>query len=113
MNRTPTFVCEVPLRVGVRRALILDTRLEAARQVCNACLGKALKRGKLMRDRRRYRTALSLPKGDERSGLFHAVRAAVEFNDAALQRYGENPGEVAVVPLRTPWRSPGAAQHVG
>src|SRR5215472_7558027 len=38
-KRTPSFVCEVPLRVRPREERTLLARLEAARQVYNACLG--------------------------------------------------------------------------
>ncbi len=88
VSRTPTFICEVPLRVSAQQAYVLNTRLEAARQIYNACLGKALKRAHLMREGRRYRTALQLPRGKERSELFHTARTSVGFTDAALQRSG-------------------------
>ena len=40
-KRTPSFVCEVPLRVSPAQERMLLARLEAARQVYNACLGQA------------------------------------------------------------------------
>src|SRR5260370_40489454 len=45
--RTPSFVCEVPLRVSRAQERRLLARLEAARQVYNACLGEARRRGPL------------------------------------------------------------------
>src|ERR1051326_145764 len=41
-KRTPSFVCEVPLRVSPAQERTLLARLEAARQVYNACLGAHL-----------------------------------------------------------------------
>lgn len=86
-ERTPSFVCELPLQVSPAEARELNARLEAARQVYNACLGEALQRARLLRERRMYRKARRMPKGDERSEAFRAARRSVEFTDAALQRY--------------------------
>ncbi len=86
-ERTPSFVCEIPLRVAPAQARCLAARLEAARQVYNACLGEALRRARLLRERRAHRSARRLPKGAERSAAFRAARRSVEFTDAALQRY--------------------------
>src|SRR5260221_2597641 len=44
-RRTPSFVCEVPLRVGPAEERALRARLEAARALYNACLGEARRRG--------------------------------------------------------------------
>lgn len=86
-ERTPSFICEIPLRVAPAEARILNARLEAARQVYNACLGEALRRAKLLLERRAYREAQRLPKGEARTEVFRAVRQSVAFTDAALQRY--------------------------
>ncbi|MBX6378126.1 MAG: transposase, partial [Clostridia bacterium] len=66
---------------------MLNTRLEAARQIYNACLGEAMRRARLLRERRAYRAARRLPKGEERTERFWAARRSVAFTDAALQRY--------------------------
>jgi len=86
-ERTPSFVCEIPLRVTPADEHALNVRLNAARQVYNACLGEALRRAQLLRERRAYQKARRLPKGDERSATFRQARQAVAFSDAALQRY--------------------------
>src|SRR5258708_14057242 len=44
---SPSFVCEVPLQVNRAQERILLARLEAARQVYNACLGEARRRVRL------------------------------------------------------------------
>ena len=61
-ERTPSFVCEIPLRVAPAQEHTLNARLEAARQIYNACLGEALKRAKLLKERRAYRKARGLPR---------------------------------------------------
>ena len=48
-RHTPSFVCEVPLRVSRAQERTLLARLEATRQVYNACLGEARTRVRLVR----------------------------------------------------------------
>ncbi|MCY0878644.1 MAG: RNA-guided endonuclease TnpB family protein [Firmicutes bacterium] len=86
-ERTPSFVCEVPLRVTPAQARILNTRLNAARQLYNACLSEALKRARLLQERRAYQQAQRMPQGKERTEAFRTVRQSMAFTDAALQRY--------------------------
>ena len=50
-----------------RRERRLLVRLEAARQVYNACLGESLKRLTLMRESWEYQAARKLPKGEPKS----------------------------------------------
>jgi hypothetical protein len=47
--KTPSFVSEYELRVGPGQASTLRVRMDAARQVYNACLGESLKRLGLLR----------------------------------------------------------------
>src|SRR5690242_3473629 len=89
-RRTPSFVCEVPLRVHPREERILLARLEAARQVYNACLGEARKRVQLVRESKAFRAARTLSRDDpERTQLFRAARAQHAFSDYALQAYAQ------------------------
>ena len=74
-----------------RRERRLLVRLEAARQVYNACLGESLKRLKLMRESREYQAARKLPKGEPKSeawearrAAFSAVRQRFQFGEYAL-----------------------------
>jgi len=48
-ERPSSFVCELPLRVGWVLGRRLAAKVEAARQVYNACLGEALRRLGLVR----------------------------------------------------------------
>jgi hypothetical protein len=77
----------MPLRADPAAIHTLNASLEAARQVYNACLGEALKRARLLRERRAYRAARRMPKGEQRAEAFRVTRRAVEFGDAAIQRY--------------------------
>src|SRR5215831_10368446 len=83
-KRTPSFVCEVPLRVCPHKEHTLLARLEAARQVYNACLGEARQRVRLVRESKAFQRARTLSKGDpERTPLFRAARAQHAFSDFA------------------------------
>src|SRR5215472_5409439 len=83
-KRTPSFVCEVPLRVRPHEEHTLLARLEAARQVYNACLGEARKRVQLVRESKAFRAAWTLSKDDpERTPLFRAARTQHAFSDYA------------------------------
>jgi putative transposase len=85
---TPSFICELPLRVTASQERTLLTRLEAARQVYNACLGEATRRVGLIRQSKRFQQAYSLPKDDPTRALrFSEARAAYQFNDYALHAY--------------------------
>jgi putative transposase len=86
---TPTFTHELPLRTRVADARILAVRLDhAARSLYNACLGEALSRVRLLRERRRYQRALRLSHGHpDRPLLFTLARTSCGFTDAGLQQY--------------------------
>jgi hypothetical protein len=61
-RRTPSFVCEVPLRVGPAEDRVLEARLLAARALYNACLGEARKRWFLVKQSKAYQHARTLPR---------------------------------------------------
>jgi transposase len=64
-------------------------RLEAARQMYNACLGQAMKRVRLIRQSKDFGRARSLkPSNPERKVLFKRARERYEFSDYAIQAYG-------------------------
>jgi putative transposase len=89
-KRTPSFVCEVPLRVHPHEERTLLARLEAARQVYNACLGEAHKRVQLVRESKAFRAARTRARGDpERTRLFRTARQQHGFSDYALQAYAK------------------------
>src|SRR5215467_11453227 len=89
-KRTPSFVCEVPLRMRPREEHTLLARLEAARQVGATCLGEARKRVQLVRESKAIQQARTLSRDDpERTPLFRAARAQHAFSDYALQAYAQ------------------------
>src|SRR5215472_6307702 len=89
-QRTPSFVCEVPLQVCSAQERVLLARLEAARQVYNACLGEARKRVRLVRESKAFRAARILSRDDpERPRLFRTARTQHAFSDYALQAYAQ------------------------
>ena len=90
LKRTPSFVCEVPLRVRPREERTLLARLEAARQVYNACLGEARKRVRLVRASKAFQRARTLPRDDPaRTALFRAARAQHDCSEYALHAYAQ------------------------
>ena len=92
-KRTPSFVCEVPLRMRPHEEHTLLARLEAARQVYNACLGEARQRVRLVRESKAFQRARILSRDDpERTPLFRAARQQHAFSDYALQAYAQQFG---------------------
>jgi transposase len=86
---SPSFVCELALVVSPASEGILLSRLEAARQMYNACLGQAMKRVNLIRQSKDFNKARSLkPANPERKVLFKRARERYEFSDYAIQSYG-------------------------
>src|SRR5689334_20907665 len=89
-KRTPTFVCELPLRVTPAQERTLLARLEAARQVYNACLGEARKRVRLVRESKAYQHARTLSREDPaRKERFRQARAQGGFSEYALHAYAQ------------------------
>src|SRR5258708_17853484 len=87
-KRTPSFICEIPLKVSPAHERVLLARLEAARQVYNACLGEAKRRVGLVRQSKSYQHARRLPKDDpERARLFAKAREHCAFREYDLHRY--------------------------
>ena len=86
-SKTPSFVVEIPLRLTSAQEPLLLARLEAARQVYNACLGESLKRLGLLRQSKAYQVARRLPKGKPRSEAFRKANSAVGFREYDLHAY--------------------------
>src|SRR5258707_5789816 len=87
-HHTPSFVCEVPLRVSRAQERRLLARLEAARQVYNACLGEARQRVRLVREAKAFQRARTFARDDPtRKTLFAQARAQHAFSDYALHAY--------------------------
>src|SRR5215467_13138811 len=92
-KRTPSFVCEVPLRMRPREEHTLLARLEAARQVGATCLGEARQRVRLVRESKAFLRARTLSRDNpERSHLFRTAREQHAFSDYDLQAYAQQFG---------------------
>ncbi len=86
-SETPSFVLELPLKsTSVEESIIL-TRLEAGRQLYNACLGEALKRLDLIRQSREFQKVIVLPEGNERTVRFKNLNKECGFTEYALHDY--------------------------
>src|SRR5689334_4424803 len=93
-KRTPSFICEVPLWVSPAQERTLLARLEAARQVYNACLGQARRRVRLVRESRAFQHARTLSRDDPaRKALFRAARAQHGCSEYALHAYAQQFGQ--------------------
>lgn len=91
-SKTPSFITEIPLKVTCSQERGLLKRLDAARQVYNACLGESLKRLDLLRQSKAYQAAQKLPKGKARSQAFREADAAIGFREYDLHAYAKQFG---------------------
>ena len=62
-SKTPSFVLELPLNTNSVQESTILVRLEAGRQLYNACLGEALKRLDLLRQSKEFQETRKLPRG--------------------------------------------------
>lgn len=86
-SETPSFVLELPLLASLSDEAVVLARLEAARQVLNACLGEALRRLSLLRQSKAFQAARSLPKGPERTEAFAKENQVHGFREYDLHAY--------------------------
>lgn len=87
----PSFVTEIPLRVSQSEEVVLLSRLEAGRQLYNACLGEIMRRLNLVKQSKLYQKAKRLPRTDEykkeRNRLYSEARIAHGYSEYALHAY--------------------------
>jgi transposase len=85
---TSTFITELPLAVSPVQESVLLSRLEAARQMYNACLGEAMCRVKLIRQSKDFTWARTLKASNpERKVLFKRARERYDFCEYAIHSY--------------------------
>jgi len=84
------FIHEIPLKTTPHDLAVLDVRLDAARQLYNACLRESLRRLDLMRQSKQYQSARSLPKGKERAAAFKVTRERYQFQEYNLHAFAAN-----------------------
>jgi|GEM_PF-1740032 len=83
---TPSFVAEFPLKTAPSDERALAVRLDAARQIYNAILGKMLTTLDRMRQSKDWQRARSLKAGAERSALFKAPNERFDFKSSRADR---------------------------
>ncbi len=86
-SKTPSFVLELPLKTTPAQESTILIRLEAGRQLYNACLGEALKRFDLVRQSKEYQEIILHPKGKERTDGFKRLNLEYGFTEYALHDY--------------------------
>lgn len=88
---TPSFIHEMPLKVSPYEETILRKRLDAGRQLYNACLSQCLKQIKLIRDSKTWQKARKLYKSSrsksEATKLFKQVIEEYSFREFELHKY--------------------------
>jgi putative transposase len=102
-TKTDSFILDLPLRVSSTQEKRLLARLEAARQVYNACMGESLKRLGLLRQSKAYQAAQKMRRGrtgkraaqkhretaKARACAFRKANAAVGFREYDLHAYAK------------------------
>jgi hypothetical protein len=88
-KKTPSFITEIPLIVDSAQDAVLLSKIEAARQLYNACLNEAMIRVNLVRNSERFKAAKKIPRNNkkERSDVFSAARQAYRYSDYDIQAY--------------------------
>ena len=93
---TPSFILELPLWTTATDERALAIRLDAARNIYNACLGEALHRRDRMRESKAWRAARKLSKGPPgcearkaRAKAFKEISAAYGFTSGDIQRFAQ------------------------
>ena len=97
-STTPSFVTTIPLQVSPPEERELVARLNAARNLYNACLSEVSKRRELLRNSAEYQRALATPKDQKklRSDRFNAARKVYRYSDYDLQAFACDCADAAV-----------------
>jgi hypothetical protein len=84
--KTPSFVAEFPLQTTAADEAALDTRLNAARNLYNACQQEALRRLALMRQSKAWQDARKLPR-KERGKAYRIVKEDFGFTSREIEKH--------------------------
>lgn len=84
---TSSFILELPLLASPAEESTILARLEAARQVVNACLGESLRRLSLLKQSKAFQAARTMPKGQKRTSAFKEANEAHGFREYDLHAY--------------------------
>jgi putative transposase len=86
-SKTPSFVLKLPLNTNPVQESTILVRLEAGRQLYNACLGETLKRLDLLRQSKDFQEIRKLPKGAHRMEAFKDLNKKFEFTQYDIHHY--------------------------
>ena len=92
-TNTPSFITELPLKTTSADESTTLVRLDAGRQLYNACLGECLNRLALIRQSKDFQEIQKLPKtingepNDERTEAFKQLNKKYGFKDYDIQHY--------------------------
>ncbi len=98
---TPSFILELPLNTNPVHESIILVRLDAGRQLYNACLGETLKRLDLSRQSKEFQQIITLPKRKNRTEAFKALNCEFGFTEYDIHHYA--------VGIRQSW----IKEHIG
>jgi len=86
-SKTPSFILELPLKTDPVQESTILVRLNAGRQLYNACLGESLKRLDLLRQSKEFQQIRILPKGKVRTQAYKDLNNKFEFTQYSLHNY--------------------------
>ena len=90
IERTPSFVAELPLVVNPQQEKQLFAILDVSRKLYNAVLGECLKKIRLMKQSKDWQNAREMPKHSmERTSAFIQVMDNFNFNQTELEKFGK------------------------
>jgi hypothetical protein len=91
---TPTIILELPLKTTSEEEVIILKRLDAGRQLYNACLGELLNRLNLMKQSKEYQRAVRLPVGKRgskaqkvRTNAFYVLNDKFKFREYDISAF--------------------------
>jgi putative transposase len=87
MKKTSSFIHELPLKTTPHDNAVLEVRLDAARNLYNACLRESLRRIDLMRESKLYKSARDLPKGKASNEAFNECRKNHDFLEYSFHSF--------------------------
>lgn len=92
-TKTPSFILELPLKTNPSQESTILVRLDAGRQLYNACLGECLKRLSLIKQSKEYQKIIALPKttggepNKERTEAFKGLNQKHKFTEYDIHHY--------------------------
>ena len=86
-SKTPSFVTELLLKVNSKQEKELLSRLQAARQLYNSCLGEALIRLRQVRNSEPYKQARNTKDKEQRIELYHQADKENRFTDYDMKTF--------------------------